>query len=197
MAARRHGHPKQPAITLHSLKRHLAATQRRIKLNPENSSWARLDAAWLALADECREQMKLADTSGRAFYKHEYAACQEIAKVARDVEPRRVVGVVLAMYHMRAHEPGHFRSDRAFTFQLARRVRCLTERNVGITYDHVERRNKRVYRDVSPRAAEHMGELLAQAFGRSALHLAGLDTAEANAKKQQRDALDASLQKLK
>jgi hypothetical protein len=196
MAHRRHGNPEQVGITVRALKRHLAATHRRIKLNPGNSSWARLDALWLDLANECREQMKLADTSGRAFYGYQYAAQWEIAKVARDVEPGRVVATVLALYHMVRHEPGHFKSDRAFLFQLARRVRCLTDRNVGITYDHGARRNKRVYRDVSPRAAEHMGELLAQAFGRSALYLADLDKAEAKANKQKRAALDDALQKL-
>src|SRR5688572_18023273 len=81
-AYRRHGHAEQAGITVRALKRHLAAINRRIKLNAGNPSWPRLDAAWMGLADECRQQMKIADTSGRAFYKHEYAAHHEIVNVA-------------------------------------------------------------------------------------------------------------------
>ena len=56
-------------------------------------------------------------------------------------------------------EPRRFRSDDGFRFQLARRVRALTDVNQGTWYDHWAQRVKRVYRDTAPKTTACIGEL--------------------------------------
>jgi hypothetical protein len=111
-------------------------------------------------------------------------------------KPAEAVETVLAMFLMLEQEPRRFRSDDAFRFQLARRVRGLTDVNQGTWFDHRAQRVKRVYRDAAPKTTAYIGELLAETLGAAAIHLARLEQTRSAAKKQEAEALWANLEKL-
>jgi hypothetical protein len=143
-----------------------------IERNQENPAWAKLDRLWHALVDENRAAIGAVQRDGRCVITWEYQAQTDIVRLAAHVSPREIVETVLAIYVMAYQEPRRFTGDKAFMFQLVRRVRALTEANAGITWDHQRRRNKRVYRDLPPRATEHMGVLIVSALGASGVQIA-------------------------
>jgi hypothetical protein len=89
------------------------------------------------------------------------------------------------MYVMLEMDPRRFASDQAFRTQLVRRVRGLTEVNAGVWWDHRAGRNKRAYKDLSPRTTAIMGELLVRAFGAPGVMLARKEAEELAKGKQE------------
>ena len=124
--------------------------------------------------------MTTTERSG-CWIKWERRAQEEIIRVADNVEPRRVVEMVLSLYHLARHDRLRFRSDRAFLFELVRRLRCCTDMNVVISWDRTTGKRKRVYRDLAPNSAEHLGQLIAAELGASALYIADLDSSSNSA----------------
>jgi hypothetical protein len=179
------------------LKLHIKATRKRIEKNAGNAAWGQLEARWELLVYACKAELAEQETSGRAFFRPRREAAVEIVKVARDVKPREVVEVVLALYLMAELEPHRFRSDRAFLVQMVRRVRALTERNLGVYWDHQAQRNKRVYREMPPRASAMMGHWLAENLGVGGLWVARLERQQAEAKVEERRALGRALGELR
>jgi hypothetical protein len=80
---------------------------------------------------------------------------------------------------------------------LARRVRALTDRNVGVYWDDSEGRNKRVYRDQAPKAANVLGHWLAETFGVVGLKVAELERKDAESSAEARRVLGDALKDLK
>ena len=100
------------------------AVRNRIHVNRESDVGSRLERSRLSVVEGARLGVI---TSERGFrIRWERLAHEEIVRVAESVEPRRVVEMVLAMYHCARHEPGRFRSNRTFLLQMTRRVRYLT-----------------------------------------------------------------------
>jgi hypothetical protein len=103
----------------------------------------------------------------------------------------------MAMYVMLEFEPHRFRSDHAFTVQLVRRLRALTERNVGRYYDHASGKTKRVYRDMPPRATAILGRWVIEALGIAGAWTARLERNELDATREERHALKTALAELR
>jgi len=109
--------------------------------------------------------------------------------VAKRVKPQTLIETVIAIFIMQEYEPRRFRSDRAFRFQLARRVRRLTDVNAGEYWDHVTGKVKRVYRDLAPRATEGFVRIVIEAIGGPALYLAqrAIEAANERAERELRE----------
>jgi hypothetical protein len=73
---------------------------------------------------------------------------------------------------MQECDPRRFVSDEAFRFQLARRLRGLTDVNAGEWFNYKTGKTKRAYRDLSPRATAILGNLLVHCFGLPGVMLA-------------------------
>jgi hypothetical protein len=194
--ARRHGDAQQQGVTKAELKPYLQTIRRRIAKNPDNPAWKALEGRWLTLVEHAHGELATYK-QGIPYVRQHRLAYDEVIKLARDVKPVDVVETVLAMYLMLEQEPRRFRSDDGFRFQLARRMRALTDVNAGTWYDHTSRRVKRVYRDTAPKTTAYIGELLAEVFGASGLHIARLEQARSDAKRQRAGELWANLEQLK
>lgn len=176
-ANRRHGDPLQDGVTVHELRPYVERVEARQAKNKDSEAWAILAARWEALVGHCRGVKERA-AAGHPYVRHELAAALQALRVAENVEPMRVVQAALAMYLLQDHRPARFRSDRAFRFELVRRVRGLAAVNAGEYYDHKAGRSRRVYSDVPPRVVETLAYWLVEAFGGAGLALAGKEREE-------------------
>lgn len=188
-ALRRHGAPDQKAVTKARLAPYLKIVQARIARNADNVAWATLDQRWRALADHAETILKGSE-SGKAGVRYERIAAQEIVKLAQSVAPREVVEVTAAMIVMQEFEPRAFRSDDAFWMQLARRVRGLSDLHFGESWDNKRQRVRRLYREMSPKAAVIMGRWLAETLGVGGQHIARVELAEQDSKTNLHEALN-------
>ncbi|HXE23088.1 MAG TPA: hypothetical protein VN617_12255 [Rhodoferax sp.] len=186
-AQRRHGHVHQDGVTVPELKPYRDRVAARRKKNPANPAWEILETRWMAVAAHAAETLK-GHAAGRPGVRYAVLAADHIQRLADAVPHQVVTETALAMFVMREVQPNRFRSDRAFDFQLARRVRALTDANAGSYYDQGTGKLKRVYRDVLPGTLECLAGSLKEAFGVAGLRLAELDKkddqrqADANAK---------------
>ncbi len=161
---RRHGHPLQRGVSKSELAHYFAFVHQRKARNPDNPFWGATRGRWAGLIEHAQEVTK-AYYSGRPMVGWEVKACASIVKIAENVVADVVVETALGMYVMWEMDPRRFLSDEAFRFQLVRRLRGLTEVNAGVWWDHKTGRNKRAYRDLSPRSTQIMGHLLVKTFG--------------------------------
>ncbi|RTL16341.1 MAG: hypothetical protein EKK52_18580 [Burkholderiales bacterium] len=188
---RRHGHPEQGGITVHRLRPYLKRVEARRAKNKDSDAWSILEARWSAL--EAHAQGILAEwASGKAMVSAQVQAAQQLQALSGSVPPSTIVNTALAMFLMRDAEPRRFASDRAFDFQLVRRVRGLAPVNAGSYWNHKAQRTTKVYRDLPPRVAELLGRQLREAFGLAGFMLAEKERAEeAKAQDQQRRLAEA------
>lgn len=192
---RRHGHPEQKGVTLVELQPYRDRVAARRAKNPANPTWKLLEARWAALTAlaEARLDASAMGVPGSAY---ERQAAEQLLTLRDAVSGVALVDVALAMFAMEAHRPARFKSDKAFGFQLARRVRGLAEVNAGSHWSAKEGRVKRTYRDVPPRVLECMAESLKMAFGVTGMRLAELDRKEAEGVQAEREQLHAALGEL-
>lgn len=134
----------------------------RQKANPNSPAWGLLEGRWENLK-ELAMQTLMEHQNGKPFVAHEIAAARQVLNLTA-VPPSVVIRTCLATYLMADLEPRRFRSDRAFDFQLVRRVRSLAAINVGSYWDAKLQRVTRVYRDLSPRAMQALAVVLKGAF---------------------------------
>lgn len=120
-----------------------------------------------------------------------------MVKLGGDVAPQAVVETALAMFLLLEDEPRRFRSDAGFRAQLVRRVRSLTDMNVGSSWDNEAGKVKRVYKDVPPRAVVIMGQWLADAFGGAGGHLAKLEQRDRQQLENERQEMHKALEELR
>ena len=194
--ARRHGDAQQQGVTKAELKPYLQTIRRRIAKNPDSPAWKALEGRWLALVEYAHSELATYK-QGIAHIRQHRLAYDEIMKLGYHVKPAEVVETVLAMYLLLEQDPRRFRSDDGFRFQLARRVRALTDVNQGTWYDHKSQRVKRAYRDAPPKTTAHIGELLAEVFGAAGLQIARLEQAQAEQQKANRTKLFDAVSDLK
>lgn len=169
----RHGHQDQTSITFEILQPHLTRVVARQRANPDSPAWGLLEERWGSLQEVARQT--LADYhQGQPFAIHEVAAAQQLLNLAA-LPPGMVVRTCLATYLLADMEPRRFRSDRAFDFQLVRRVRALAATNAGTYWDPKLQRVKRVYRDLSPRTLQSFAVALKGAFGGAGVQFAALE----------------------
>lgn len=174
---RRHGHPEQLGITVHDIKPYRQRVAARQAKNPTNPAWPLLQQRWQVLGDNSADTVA-AFLRGTVQIGYVVKAAEQVQRIATTVPPEVVLETTLAMYLMREERPSRFKSDRAFSFELARRVRGLTESNAGTYWDNQTGKKKRVYKDLTPKAMEVLAGQLAGAFGGAGLFIAGLERAE-------------------
>lgn len=193
---RRHGHPEQKGVTVFELKPYRDRIAARRTKNPGNPTWAMLEARWEALTAHAAARLD-ASTMGVPGSAYERQAAEQLLTLRDAVPGVTLVDVALAIFAMVEHRPARFRSDKAFGFQLARRVRGLADVNASSHWNVKEGRTKRTYRDVPPRVLECMAESLTAAFGVAGLRLAELDKKDAEGVQAERRMLHDALEEMK
>jgi hypothetical protein len=191
----RHGHPTQVAVSVHELTPYLKTVRERIKKNAVSPVWTKLDDYWLALVRKAQEHVQHVH-AGVPYVRYHRVAWSHLARL-ESVEPRKVVEVILAVYLMQDWQPRRFSDDKAFGFQLVRRVRSLDLVAVGQYYDHKLGRTKKVYRDVPPRTVAFLAEILQQTFGVAGLMVAKLEAEERQQQQAEQRQLYEELNELK
>jgi hypothetical protein len=194
-ALRRHGAVDQRAITKVQLKPYRKLVKLRIAKNPDNQAWQTLDNRWRLLVQQSQDIIAHFE-SGKTGNKYELMAAREIVKLAPEVRPRDVVEVVGAMIMMRILNPDCFKSEAALWLQLARRVRALSDLNVGQRWDGTRQRLRPHYRELSPRAAQTFGHWLATALGVAGQGLAKAEQAERDRRAEESRELKEALARL-
>ncbi len=192
---RRHGHPLQTGITAHELRPYLARIKARQERNKGSELWSILEARWKALEGHGKSIME-AVMGGAAHIRHERLAAQQIGILAGSVPADKAIQTALAMYLMADERPTRFQSDKAFRFELVRRMRGLSEVNAASYWDHKAGKMRKVYRDTPPDAMETLGRWIAEAFGAAGLTLAGKEREEAQLKATERQRLADALERL-
>jgi hypothetical protein len=189
---RRHGDPLQEGIRSVDLRPYRDIVRRRIQRNPGSAAWQTVETIWLDTVRRCQANLREYH-SGRAVSRWQRLAWEEIIKLAQAVEPLEIFETTAAMYVMQAFQPRRFRSDRAFWFQLVRRVRALAEINVGKSVDPWTGRVKRVYRELPPRVTEEMARIIVQSIGVAGGRIAQLEQEEDERQVEQRNKLHREL----
>lgn len=189
---RRHGDPLQEGIRAAHLAPFIRALRSRQKLRPDALAWAALERRWEGLVQACRATVKLYE-AGVPANRWQVEAAGEVVKIADQATAEAAWQVAVAMVMMREAEPRRFQSDRAFRVQLGRRTRQLALSSRATYWDPKRGRFKGVYRDLSPRAAVLVGDMLAEVFCVAGLFFFQQDKAEAEAKAAEREGYYAAL----
>lgn len=192
----RHGHPEQSGVTIHEIKPYRKRLEKRRRDNPSNPAWEMLNARWRRVVQHA-EGIHGAYAAGRPVIRHEYRAAAQTLKLAQAVPQATVVDQCLAMVLLSREHPHRFRSERAFGFQLSRRVRGLTDTNAGTYWCHQRQAMRRVYRDFPPKASQVLASWLLDAFAAAGVRLALLELEGRNEAFEERQRLDDALQHLK
>lgn len=192
---RRHGHAEQRGVTGHELKTYLKRVAARRARNAANPLWQLLRGRWEALTGHA-EATLASYAAGTAAVSYERQTAEQLMTL-RDVPADAVIDAALAMYVFGDDRPSRFRSDAAFNFQLARRVRGLAPANTGSYWDANEGREKRTQRDIPPRVLACLAESLRVAFGVPGLKLAALDKVEAAERRSESQQMNDAIKELK
>jgi hypothetical protein len=174
---RRHGHALQKGVTALELKPFQERIAARRAKNPTNHLWELLQGRWDALTAHAKA-MLVTHANGTASISYEHQAAEQLSTLGSTVPMNVVIDTALAMFLMWEQHPHRFMSDKAFNFQLARRVRSLAETNSGSHYSAKEGRLKRTYKDTPPRTLDCLAESLKVAFGVAGMRLSELERAD-------------------
>jgi hypothetical protein len=193
---RRHGHPEQKGVTVFELQPFLDRIAARRTKNPTNTTWPLLQRRWGALTAHADATLQKYAT-GVPAVSYEHQTAEQLLILRDSVPGDEVIDVALAMFLFCEHRPSRFKSDRAFGFQLARRVRALADVNTGSHWSTKEGRMKRTYRDIPPRVLDCLAESLKVAFGVAGLRLAELDKQDDASVHAERRELHDALKEMK
>lgn len=193
--ARRHGHPEQEGIGKAELAPYVALVERRIEKNQANPLWPLLYQRWAELVAQA-EGVLAVYHGGKPSLRHEVQAAHEMVKLTEAVGARGIVVAGLAMFVLRDQQPQRFKSDGAFSAQLVRRLRGLTEVNAGTWFDHQSGRVKKTYREVPPRVASVLSLWVVPVVGAAGLKLAELERRDRDADQQRQDEFRTAMEKL-
>ncbi len=178
------------------LKPYLALVDDIIERNRENPTWGIAAARWDALVHHCNS-IVTAYLNGKPMIKFEVQAAREVIRLSENVKAQEVIRTVCAIYLLAEHRPRTFLSDNAFTHQLVRRCRGLTEANAGSWYDHATGKMKRVYRDLPPRTVNFLGQMIAEVLGPVGIVVARTDQRRREHETRQRENLRNALEELR
>lgn len=174
------------------MRPYVSRVKARQAKNKGSDAWGILAGRWEALVGHSRV-ISERYASGAVSIRHERMAAHQVTTLAGAVPADNVVQTALAMYLLAQDRPNRFQSDRAFRFELVRRVRGLSDVNAGTYWDQKAGRSRRVYRDLPPRVVEVLGHWLAEAFGGAGLALAGKEREDAERAAQEHQRLAAAL----
>ena len=183
-------------MTVFELQPFRQAVAARKAKNPDNPTWALLQARWEALTAHAAATLD-SSAMGVPMVSHERQAAQQLMSLRDTVPGVAVIDVALAMFALDTQWPTRFKSDKAFGFQLCRRVRGLAEVNAGTSWSAKEGRMKRTYRDVPPRVLDVLAASLKMAFGVAGMRLAELDKSDAEGERAERQKLNDALKKMR
>lgn len=192
---RRHGAADQQAITVAELKPFRRLVKACIERNAENPLWANSEANWRAVVNHARGILARFQR-GRAGFRFERLAAEEVIRLAENVEPREVCEMVWAVYLLEDNDPHRFRSNDAFRTQLVRRVRGLTRTNAGQWKDTATGRVKMAYRELSPKVAATMAGWIVQALGGVGVVLARLERNQREEKQRRTEVMAEAVRTL-
>lgn len=167
---RRHGHFDQTGISVHELRPFVAKVTAWQQANPDSAAWAIPLERWDRIVGHANKTLR-AYQDGRPMAAHEIEAARYVNTLAGTVSPQQVLRTALAVYQLARDQPHRFKSDRAFDFQLARRVRGLATVSAYSYRDYKTRKTRHVYRDMAPRATVVLASWLKDAFGFAGLVL--------------------------
>lgn len=171
---RRHGHALQKGVTVQELKPFQDRIAARRAKNPANPTWELLRGRWEALTGHAKATLDVY-ANGAVAISYERQAAEQLGTLRTTVPVDFVIDTALAMFLLWGQSPSRFMSDKAFNFQLARRVRGLAEANAGSHWSAKEGRIKRTYKDTPPRVLECFAESLKVAFGIAGMRMAELE----------------------
>jgi hypothetical protein len=192
---RRHGHPEQKGVTVFELKPFKERVQARRAKNPANPTWTLLEARWQALTAHAEATLHRF-SMGAAGVSYERQTAEQLLTLRDSAPANAVIDTALAMFALEEQRPSRFKSDRAFGFQLSRRVRALADVNTGSHWSAKEGRMKRTYRDVPPRVLECLAESLKVAFGLAGMKLAEMERRDAEGVQAERQRLHDGLREM-
>ncbi|WP_077701097.1 hypothetical protein [Thioclava nitratireducens] len=150
-----------------------------------------MEEAWAAIVVDAQST-----ANHRVGNRYQRSAANEIAAIAQDCNPGKVIVTVLGMVLFWHERPLRFASDESLRVQIARRVRALSQRHVGLRYNHRTAKQVRVYREITPKAAAMLGRKLMTAFGGVGLQLAELDERDRKAAHEAKQRLATAISKL-
>jgi hypothetical protein len=180
---------------VHELAAHRRRVEARRAKNPSNPTWALLEARWEALTGHAEATLQ-GYAAGAVAITYERQTAQQLLALREAVSAWDVIDTALAMYSVQLERPARFKSDRAFLFQLSRRVRGLAETNAGSRWSPSEGRMKKSYTEVPPTVLACLGASLQTAFGIAGLRLAELDKKEAEGQQAEQKQLHDALRDL-
>lgn len=193
--ARRHGHAEQDGITKAELAPYIELVRTRIDKNQANPLWSHLDERWADLIRRA-EAVLAAYHAGSPSFHHEVQAAHELIKLSQAVGFRTIIVAGLAMFLLQGHAPHRFKSDRAFSTQLVRRLCRLTEVNAGTWFDHRSGRVKRTYRELPPRVVTVLSGWIVPVIGATGLRLAELERRDREALQRKQDEFKEAMEAL-
>jgi hypothetical protein len=194
-ALRRHGDALQDGVTARELKSFIERIAIRKKKNPTNPAWQLLRDRWDALAAHAEATLDgYADGSIAISYERQTA--EQLIALRKSVPVDTVMDTALAMFLLLEQRPNRFVSDKAFNFQLARRVRSLTKTNSASHYSLKEGRFKRTYKDAPPKVLNCLAESLKAAFGVAGMRLAELEKKDAEGLKAEKQQFHDALKEM-
>lgn len=193
---RRHGHAEQKGVTVHELQPFIERVAARRVKNPASPTWPLLQRRWEALTGHAEATLQ-AYSTGAPAVSYERQTAEQLIVLRDNASGDAVIDVALAMFAMGEHRPGRFKSDKAFGFQLSRRVRGLARVNAGSYMNARTGRMKLTYKDTPPRVLDCLAESLKVAFGVAGMRLAELEKKEAEGMKSERQQLHDALKDLK
>ena len=167
---RRHGDAQQQTIRVTDLKVYRHTVSGILDRNKNGKIMAVMTANWEKVIAYARGELEQY-RKGRPSQRQLRRTCEELVKLADGATVRDLLEVGLAMFLMREWDGRKFTSDRGFTFQLTRRVRALTDLNVGTHYNHVTGKVHRTYRDLPPKVTSLLADVLIGYLSRAAAHV--------------------------
>ncbi|WP_293854436.1 hypothetical protein [uncultured Alsobacter sp.] len=129
----RNGHPEQSAVTETELRPYEDHARRILEANRYKPLWETLFRRWQLAGDKADEVMAQW-TRGQPMDKTVKAAAESFVAIKEEVEPMKVLSIIIGMHLYRAQRPHRFKSDEGFNFTLVRRVRALTKSHAVYYY---------------------------------------------------------------
>ena len=192
---RKNGDPLQRSLRAGQLSPYIPLIQGRYERMPVSPMWDAMQRRWLTLVNHATLIDRHAQL--RPHNKYEAKAAREILKLHREQPWERIMFTGSAMFVMRQMERGKFKSDKAFIFQLQRQVRMLGDTSSRTTVNKKTGRTQKMYAYFPPKAAEILGQWLAETFGVLGLRICELETKHDEIVRKDREAFTEALRILR
>lgn len=177
---RRHGHEEQRTISKSDLKPFIEKVQARIAKQPNAKLWSVLDQRWDIVTIKWRAELP------STIYRYARAGMKELVRLADTASGRDVAITVIAMYLLQDYDPRLFKDEAGFRAQLVRRVRTLSSTSFSHWSGASDGRERRAMKELEPRTAEYLSELLVGLFGPAGVRIAQLEKREEEEQRKER-----------